>query len=277
MSPPSTSAGNCNGRVVHEAITVDSHLPKKVKKAIIEGDFVEFKDLLQKQSKKKSKAKDNTTVLTFSEGRVEAEVEHPASQDSLEFDDWISAWNIFQAVTTFASTDPKLGFRMAKHFQVVHTLWKDGYDWSGYDRQFRTILAEVDDDSLKWGDVHEDARGSARLKKAESSGSFKAAFRPTTTKEIPYGFCHEFHRGNNHPRAHCNYWHKCYNGGCFKDHPFSKCPFERNEPFIKITHLPNQRPIENKAFLNKRARASHPYQRGQKTFGRGSRNEFIRH
>ena len=133
-------------------------------------------------------------------------------------------------------------------------------------KQFCTLLAN-DANNLQWGDVHEDARGSARCRKQEKM--YKKTQHPTTgrAEHIPWGFCHEFHRGRDHNRDRCRYWHKCYNKGCFKEHSFDKCPFPPKEPYIEVSNLPKP-PKTNKPFLGSRPRASKPYQK--QGFGRGA-------
>jgi len=124
------------------AKSIDSHLQPNIRLAIIEGRYVDFRDLIPSQST--------------------GTIQHRA----INWNEWVQAWSIYQLVLTdhhFALGHNILG-ELAKHFNQILSLFRAKQDWRMYDRDFRYAM-EVNK-SVQWGHILSNSLANAKKSKA---------------------------------------------------------------------------------------------------------------
>ena len=212
----------CQGKQIdNRSVPVGLLLSKTIKEKVARGAYIPFSCLIEpgEQQTDAEIIINATTGATTSRARQK--------DIPLSFVDWTSAWNTFCAILMENGTG-ELARNLAKHFQVVHEIYKDGQAWEFYDRTFRTL---IEFGHAAWGQEKSDTRQQAARRSNNNpnpQGSPRNAPKGQQQQgynggdKYPTGTCHRWHKGLGcADRATCTFTHTCLT--CAKPHPTSRC------------------------------------------------------
>ena len=224
------------GNVVTRTRPVGHHLDLETKSLIREKKFIEFDRLLVNYKA----APDQFKWVQDVNGGMRAEKIKPKASRPLSFAEWCSAWNTYSAILCAHLGDPNLNASMCLHFQTVQSLYVEGSDWGGYDREFRLLIASPEV-VCHWHDTD-----LILLIKAQKTplipqttvfpphNSFTTAYTQNShmpenkfhspvevpVEDYPKYYCHLWNQ-NKQCRQNCKHSHTCFNCGGL--HTFFNC------------------------------------------------------
>ena len=203
-TPQTMQLGGPVGIMATKLLPLHTMIPRDVRKAISEGDYVDFHTLKPTFSAKKDRATEASNNRTGKDKSM-ADYMTPVQ--------WARA--SLRHSSAIMMDHPEQAQALLVHMEQVLMVAEDGGDWQWYDKQFRlqkTMAPYGYDDSRL--DLYSQAMAKPKPR--------QQLFRAKQDIRVPKGFCINYHVATKRCTANpCIYSHKCFE--CDKAHPAFLC------------------------------------------------------
>ena len=196
-------------------------VPDRVKSKIWADEYVEFAELVHRQSQRPA----TLALSTGNEGYPTIAISPATRLRQIQnIDQWTTALLTFGSI--YSQRNPSRGAGLFKYCEIVRDIAQTGPQnaWRQYDEQFR-LHRQGDPDNYPWDQPRWDIFFRCMYAKSEQTNSIRTVAGPSTYQNLakrPFraGYCWSFQKGQCKNRQ-CRFQHAC--SKCNNPHPANQC------------------------------------------------------
>ena len=220
----SSPSGEPSDPFISASLPIDARVSDKIRQKIWDNEYVDLGILLVRPA---SQNKFQITLGQPELGRQPSFCIEPAEKPRriTTIDQWLNAFHVFIGVYT--AKYPQDSPELIKYCSLIRDLAERGHNWLFYDENFR-FMRQSRVSSLPWGAIHTELwlRSHPPPSKVPSNANRNSRSVPSLSfgrRDVPFGYCFNFHRGDPCRATPCAFKHTCFQ--CGGKHRVSSCTF----------------------------------------------------